>query len=124
MGYYERLETRIRSAMRMDRHRFQRQLRALGESAPSRPSSKERLAKLEQEIHRSIVLCEARRQGVPRVQFDDDLPVSARREEIAQAIRDHQVVIVCGETGSGKSTQLPKICLEMGRGIVGLIGHT
>lgn len=53
-----------------------------------------------------------------------DLPVSERREEIAAAIRDHQVVIVAGETGSGKTTQLPKIALELGRGVTGLIGHT
>ena len=71
-----------------------------------------------------MALREARRRGVPPIRYDDDLPVSARRDEIAHAIRDHQVVIVCGETGSGKSTQLPKICLELGRGIDGLIGHT
>ncbi len=59
-----------------------------------------------------------------KLSFDPDLPISARRANIAAAIRDHQVVIVCGETGSGKSTQLPKICLEMGRGAAGLIGHT
>src|SRR5690606_5912780 len=53
-----------------------------------------------------------------------ELPVTQKREEIAAAIRDHQVVIVCGETGSGKTTQLPKICLELGRGAAGLIGHT
>src|SRR6476469_9107261 len=61
---------------------------------------------------------------VPQVTYPDDLPVSARREDIAAAIRDHQVVIVAGETGSGKTTQIPKICLELGRGIKGLIGHT
>ena len=63
-----------------------------------------------------------------RIEFPENLPVSARREEIARAIADHQVVIVCGETGSGKTTQLPKIALELGRGIGaggrGLIGHT
>jgi ATP-dependent helicase HrpA len=59
-----------------------------------------------------------------RIQFPAELPVSARREDIAAAIRDHQVVIVAGETGSGKTTQLPKICLELGRGTEGLIGHT
>lgn len=53
-----------------------------------------------------------------------DLPVSARREEIAKAISEHQVVVIAGETGSGKTTQLPKICLELGLGRVGLIGHT
>ena len=53
-----------------------------------------------------------------------DLPVVARRDEIARTIEQNQVLIVCGETGSGKTTQLPKICLDAGRGIAGLIGHT
>ncbi len=65
-----------------------------------------------------------RRANLPRPEFPPELPVSAKREEIARAIRDHQIVIVCGETGSGKTTQLPKICLGLGRGIEGLIGHT
>jgi ATP-dependent helicase HrpA len=56
--------------------------------------------------------------------YPPELPVSQRRDDIAAAIRDHQVVIVAGETGSGKTTQLPKICLELGRGIAGQIGHT
>ncbi len=60
----------------------------------------------------------------PAIAYDDELPVSARRGEIAQAIQENQVIIVCGETGSGKTTQLPKICLELGRGAHGLIGHT
>src|SRR6476469_9474685 len=66
-----------------------------------------------------------RRAGlVPAIRYPDELPVSQRREDIAAAIRDHQVVIVAGETGSGKTTQIPKICLELGRGVHGLIGHT
>jgi ATP-dependent helicase HrpA len=60
----------------------------------------------------------------PAVTYPEELPVSQRRDEIAAAIRDHQVVIVAGETGSGKTTQLPKICLELGRGVRGMIGHT
>ena len=62
--------------------------------------------------------------SVPKVTYPDDLPVVARKDDIAAAIRDHQVVIVAGETGSGKTTQIPKICLELGRGIEGMIGHT
>jgi ATP-dependent helicase HrpA len=73
---------------------------------------------------RSAAELEARRAALPRPTFPEALPVSARRAEIAQAIRDHQVVIVCGETGSGKTTQLPKICLDIGRGVAGQIGHT
>jgi ATP-dependent helicase HrpA len=67
---------------------------------------------------------EARLAGLPKPEFPPDLPVSGMREAIARAIREHQVVIVCGETGSGKTTQLPKICLDIGRGVHGLIGHT
>jgi len=61
---------------------------------------------------------------VPVVRYPQELPVSQRKDEILAAIRDNQVVIVAGETGSGKTTQLPKICLELGRGVAGMIGHT
>jgi len=64
------------------------------------------------------------RHPLPAIEFPEELPVSARREEIAAALASHQVVIVSGETGSGKTTQLPKICLSIGRGVNGLIGHT
>ena len=67
---------------------------------------------------------EARSQAVPAISYPAELPVSQRKDEIAAAIRDHQVVIIAGETGSGKTTQLPKICLELGRGMTGQIGHT
>ena len=66
----------------------------------------------------------ARRARLPRIDYPEELPVSGRRDEIAAALKANQVIIVCGETGSGKTTQLPKICLEAGRGIAGLIGHT
>ena len=67
---------------------------------------------------------ERRRANLPRPSYPEELPVVARREEIARAVTDHPVVIVCGETGSGKTTQLPKILLELGRGVAGMIGHT
>ncbi len=67
---------------------------------------------------------ERRRALVPELRYPEELPVSARRDDIAAALRDHQVVVVAGETGSGKTTQIPKICLEIGRGTTGLIGHT
>src|SRR5262245_28018153 len=66
----------------------------------------------------------ARLAARPPIVYDEALPVTQKRDEIAAAIDKHQVVIVCGETGSGKTTQLPKICLELGRGSNGLIGHT
>lgn len=66
---------------------------------------------------------EQRRAACPKPTYPDELPVSARRANIARAVAEHQVVIVCGETGSGKTTQLPKILLELRRGVAGLIGH-
>ena len=65
-----------------------------------------------------------RKRGVPVISYPPELPVSQAKDRIAEAIRDHQVVIVAGETGSGKTTQLPKICLELGYGVTGQIGHT
>ncbi|MEU9120616.1 ATP-dependent RNA helicase HrpA [Streptomyces sp. NPDC048506] len=65
-----------------------------------------------------------RRAAVPEVSYPEALPVSQKKDTILEAIRDHQVVIVAGETGSGKTTQIPKVCLELGRGVRGLIGHT
>ena len=72
----------------------------------------------------SAPLRAARRARLPKPEFDPALPIAAKRAEIARAIESNQIVIVCGETGSGKTTQLPKICLELGRGVAGLIGHT
>ncbi|WP_405458587.1 ATP-dependent RNA helicase HrpA [Streptomyces sp. NBC_00101] len=66
----------------------------------------------------------ARASRLPTVSYPDQLPVSQKKDVILQAIRDHQVVIVAGETGSGKTTQIPKICMELGRGVRGMIGHT
>jgi ATP-dependent helicase HrpA len=88
----------------------------------------ERRAKLRADIDALVecsraVLAE-RTAKLPKPDFPPELPVTQKRDEIAAAIREHQVIIVCGETGSGKTTQLPKICLELGRGVAGLIGHT
>jgi ATP-dependent helicase HrpA len=118
------LAAAIAEAMLADRHRLRRQLRALEQAAATGKPFDRNLARLEEEVRRSKAVRESRLAARPAAQFDLALPISAHREEIAKAIHHHQVVIVCGETGSGKSTQLPKICLELGRGIEGQIGHT
>src|SRR6476659_9157090 len=84
---------------------------------------------LEAQVAAAEARMAGRRAATPVITYPDELPVSQRRDDIAAAIRDHQVVIVAGETGSGKTTQLPKICLELGRGLGPsgggkLIGHT
>ena len=82
------------------------------------------LTELATEVGRAETRVARRRDSVPSITYPPNLPVAARRDDIAAAIRDHQVVIVAGETGSGKTTQIPKICLELGRGVRGVIGHT
>src|SRR3982750_4031810 len=62
--------------------------------------------------------------AAPVIRYPAELPITQRKDDILAAPRDHQVVVVAGETGSGKTTQLPKICLELGRGVTGMIGHT
>ncbi|WP_128435378.1 ATP-dependent RNA helicase HrpA [Streptomyces cyaneus] len=82
------------------------------------------LAEIEAEVAKAEERIAVRRERVPAVSYPEQLPVSQKKDEIAAAIRDHQVVIVAGETGSGKTTQIPKICVELGRGLRGMIGHT
>ncbi|KQB85418.1 ATP-dependent RNA helicase HrpA [Corynebacterium oculi] len=79
---------------------------------------------LARDVDRGCAEVERRTQAIPEIAYPEELPVSARHDDIAQAIRDHQVVIIAGETGSGKTTQIPKICLELGFGRRGMIGHT
>jgi ATP-dependent helicase HrpA len=106
--------------MTADRVRLERQIaRLLRHDVPAKEI--ERLARA---LAASRERAENRAAGVPPINYPPELPVSERRDEIAAAIRAHPVVIVCGETGSGKTTQLPKICLELGRGVRDLIGHT
>ncbi|HEY5990325.1 MAG TPA: DEAD/DEAH box helicase, partial [Streptosporangiaceae bacterium] len=82
------------------------------------------LGRVRDEVVAAAGRAQARRHAVPAVSYPPELPVSQRKDEIAAAIRGNQVVIIAGETGSGKTTQLPKICLELGRGVAGQIGHT
>jgi ATP-dependent helicase HrpA len=88
------------------------------------PRDEAGLAALQEQVRRSAARAEARGRLVPVPAFAMDLPVLARRREIAEVIGKHQVCVICGETGSGKTTQLPQICLSIGRGVHGMIGHT
>jgi ATP-dependent helicase HrpA len=100
-----------------DAARFGRRLKNLRGAKP------EKLHQLAEQIGAAEIFVATRQAAVPNVTYPD-LPISGRRQEIAEAIRSHQVVVVAGETGSGKTTQLPKICLDMGRGVRAMIGHT
>ncbi|MCC7220230.1 MAG: ATP-dependent RNA helicase HrpA [Candidatus Contendobacter sp.] len=82
------------------------------------------LVELSAALNAAVADLQRRRAALPVPSFDDSLPINAHRTAIATALRDHQVVVLCGETGSGKTTQLPKICLALGFGAAGLIGHT
>ena len=83
------------------------------------------IARFEQDVSRALAAAERRQRQRPAViDYPDELPVVQAKDEILAALRDHQVIVLCGETGSGKTTQLPKLCLELGRGRRGLIGHT
>jgi ATP-dependent helicase HrpA len=98
--------------------------RALRDLPPGQRAPDRWPAKLVDRIAASQAKVAARRGSAPKIDYPEELPVSARRDEIAAALAAHQVIIVCGETGSGKTTQLPKLCLELGRGARGMIGHT
>ncbi|HQV23911.1 MAG TPA: ATP-dependent helicase, partial [Agitococcus sp.] len=82
------------------------------------------IAQLQQQLQQSQQAVAQRQQALPAVTLNEDLPVSQRAQEIIDAIQQHQVVVLAGETGSGKTTQLPKLCLLAGRGVYGFIGHT
>jgi ATP-dependent helicase HrpA len=117
------LAAKIGQCMLADQHRLRSRLRGIERVAGSRPVDSA-LAKLTADVERSAGRRAQRRANLPKPTYPDNLPVVERREEIALAISEHQVLILAGETGSGKTTQLPKICLELGRGVAGLIGHT
>ena len=90
----------------------------------SRQPDENRVAALVTDIERSAARRSARVAAKPVIRLDESLPISARGEDIIKLIREHQVVVIAGETGSGKTTQLPKLCLAAGRGEAGMIGCT
>ncbi|HEX5946982.1 MAG TPA: ATP-dependent RNA helicase HrpA [Acidimicrobiales bacterium] len=117
------LRARLGALMLRDEDRLRRQLDR-ARSATGDGDGLTALAGLAAEIDQAEARVEQRRSAVPEVTYPEALPIAERRDDVLSAIRDNQVVVVAGETGSGKSTQIPKMCLELGRGVRGLIGHT
>ncbi|NWC81082.1 ATP-dependent RNA helicase HrpA [Pseudomonas putida] len=115
----DKLLQNLDHAMIADRHRLRRQLHELRK----RPDEA-KLAQWVEKVQASCAQVTARQHSVPRIRYDDSLPIAAKRDEIKKALAENQVLVIAGETGSGKTTQLPKICLELGRGSHGLIAHT
>jgi ATP-dependent helicase HrpA len=126
---YSQFQAALQTCMLADKHALRRKVRDAEDllklkDDKSAQKAQRLLSEVAQKIGVSQTKFAARLASLPKPEYALDLPVSSRRDEIAKAIYNNQVVIVCGETGSGKTTQLPKICLELGRGVSGLIGHT
>ncbi len=113
------LRARLAGLTLRDEARLGRRLQRLRPDAGAAP-----LRELATEVERAETRVRRRRALVPTVTYPPELPVSGRREDLLAALGEHQVVVVAGETGSGKTTQLPKLCLELGRGVRGAIAHT
>jgi ATP-dependent helicase HrpA len=107
----DQLYKNLDHAMISDRHRLRRQLHDL-----RKKPDEAKLAQWVERVQASFAQVTSRRQSVPVIRYDENLPIAAKRDEIKDALLKHQVLIIAGETGSGKTTQLPKICLEIGRG--------
>ena len=124
------VRTLLPDCMQHDRHRIQNQLKRLkhkrrrGRADQDPGRNHQQLERILQRVHESVRLRQERGNRLPALHYPGELPISARKDEILAAISAHPVVIVAGETGSGKSTQLPKICLEAGRGIGAMIACT
>jgi ATP-dependent helicase HrpA len=118
------LEKQLAQCMLADRFPLKRRLHQLRDALKQNKPVDKSLVDIAHKVQASQQRLQARLSALPKPEYPLELPVSGKKDEIAAAIQKHQVVIVCGETGSGKTTQLPKICLELGRGVSGLIGHT
>ena len=108
--------------MLKDRFSFKKTIQRIKKSADNAQTSQ--IEKLQAKYQRSRSLAQKRQQNLPPIQFDHNLPIVKKLDTIKAAIEENQLVVIAGETGSGKTTQIPKLCLEMGRGVYGFIGHT
>lgn len=121
----QKLRQQLTACQIADEHRLRRKLRDLEKRRDKGADLDRRLENLASAIADSRQACAIRAQAIPeRIQLPQELPVSSKSEEIAAALKQHQVLVIAGDTGSGKTTQLPKICLQAGLGRRGLIGHT
>ncbi len=111
-------------ALLADRFRLRRQWRRLLDLQRAGQAAEAEQERFQQQLDASIALHQTRQRLQPRLDCPDELPIAAHRQAIVDLIRSRQVIVVCGETGSGKSTQLPKFCLEAGLGRAAMIGHT
>ncbi|WP_190082836.1 ATP-dependent RNA helicase HrpA [Streptomyces longisporoflavus] len=117
------LAPRLSELSLRDEHRIGRRLE--GARRIRKPEARAAvLAEIATDVDKAAARMAERGSRLPKITYPAELPVSQKKDDIAEAIRDHQVVIVAGETGSGKTTQIPKICMELGRGVRGMIGHT
>ncbi len=122
--HWSQLKKDIQQCLLVEQRSLRNRLYKLQTRAKQNKPFDEGLKNLEIAIAQAKQKRQNRVDNLPDISYPEDLPISQKREVIADAIRKHQVVIVAGETGSGKTTQIPKICLELGRGIAGQIGHT
>ncbi|USP64286.1 ATP-dependent RNA helicase HrpA [Aeromonas caviae] len=118
----EALRRRLTACMNLDARRLSSRLHGVKKLPEAKQAAV--LETIAADLDVAQTRYQSRLAGVPKVTYPDNLPVSQKQGEIAKAIEEHQVVIIAGETGSGKTTQIPKICLALGRGVKGFIGHT
>jgi len=121
------LENRLEAAFPRDRARLGSELDRLRKSPGKFPLEESlvlRLRRIENLLDRSVREREKRKNGTPRIAYPENLPITEKKAEIVDAVRRHPVIVITGETGSGKTTQIPKMCIEAGRGVDGFIGCT
>ncbi|WP_257797332.1 ATP-dependent RNA helicase HrpA [Aggregatibacter actinomycetemcomitans] len=118
------LFTQLNDVMLSDKRRLSARIHGIGK-IKNQDAQQAVTAEIEQQIHLAKLRVEQRKSAVKNlIVFPESLPVSQRKAEIEKLLSEHQVIVVAGETGSGKTTQLPKMCLELGLGNFGMIGHT
>jgi ATP-dependent helicase HrpA len=125
--HLSQLHKRLPETLRQHRHGIYEKLKKIKKDVINKDNLQQiihRLDQIDQRIEQSIDLKNKRIENLPSVKFPEELPITEKKDQIIQAIKEHSVLIISGETGSGKSTQIPKMCLDAGRGIHGMIGCT